>query len=217
MKILATFDARDYEGTTGIYEKYSIRAIIVRDGRLAMQCSREGEYKIPGGGQEPGENYEQTLIREVKEETGLYVRPESICELGEIIELHRDIFEPDKKFICHSLFFYCDVLDRQAPLSLTPSEIAKGYQLKWATPEEVYHRNILIEKDSWIIRDTAFVKMLMDGSVCPGEIVYKGRDSYEIKAKTKIGTQQDYIHPWTYHPWAFECTDAAWICGCNSG
>ena len=66
MKILATFDARDYEGTTGIYEKYSIRAIIVRDGRLAMQCSQEGEYKIPGGGQEPGENYEQTLIREVK-------------------------------------------------------------------------------------------------------------------------------------------------------
>ena len=57
MKILATFDARDYEGTTGIYEKYSIRAIIVRDGRLAMQCSQEGEYKIPGGGQEPGENY----------------------------------------------------------------------------------------------------------------------------------------------------------------
>ena len=115
MKILATFDARDYEGTTGIYEKYSIRAIIVRDGRLAMQCSQEGEYKIPGGGQEPGENY--------------------------------------------------DVLDRQAPLSLTPSEIAKGYQLKWATPEEVYHRNILIEKDSWIIRDTAFVKMLMDGKI----------------------------------------------------
>ena len=209
MKILATFDARDYEGTTGIYEKYSIRAIIVRDGRLAMQCSWEGEYKIPGGGQEPGENYEQTLIREVKEETGLYVRPESICELGEIVELHRDIFEPDKKFICHSLFFYCDVLDEQAPLSLTPSEIAKGYQLKWATPEEVYHRNILIEKDSWIIRDTA--------SVCPSEIVYKGRDSYEIKTKTKIGTQQDYIRPWTYDSWTFECTDAAWICGCNSG
>lgn len=38
-----------------------------------------------------------------------------------------------------------------------------------ATPEEVYHRNILIEKDSWIIRDTAFVKMLMDGKIClPG-------------------------------------------------
>ena len=46
MKILATFDARDYEGTTGIYEKYSIRAIIVRDGRLAMQCSRAGRSRV---------------------------------------------------------------------------------------------------------------------------------------------------------------------------
>ena len=164
MKILATFDARDYEGTTGIYEKYSIRAIIVRDGRLAMQCSREGEYKIPGGGQELGENYEQTLIREVKEETGLYVRPESICELGEIIELHRDIFEPDKS-LSAILFFLLRCSGQAGATSLTPSEIAKGYQLKWATPEEVYHRNILIEKDSWIIRDTAFVKMLMDGKI----------------------------------------------------
>ena len=39
---------------------------------------------------------------------------------------------------------------------------AKNYDM---TPEEVYHRNILIEKDSWIIRDTAFVKMLMDGKI----------------------------------------------------
>ena len=50
MKILATFDARDYEGTTGIYEKYSIRAIIVRDGRLAMQCSREENIRSPEAG-----------------------------------------------------------------------------------------------------------------------------------------------------------------------
>lgn len=130
MKILATFDARDYEGTTGIYEKYSIRAIIVRDGRLAMQCSREGEYKIPGGGQEPGENYEQTLIREVKEETGLFVRPESICELGEIIELHRDIFEPDKKFICHSLFFLLRCFGRAGTTFTYPERDCKGVSVK---------------------------------------------------------------------------------------
>ena len=50
-------------------------------------------------------------------------------------------------------------------MKLTPSEVAKGYELKWATPQEVYQRNVLIEKDPWIIRDTAFVKMLMDGRV----------------------------------------------------
>ena len=137
--------------------------------RVMTKAWAPGWWEVSGGAAQAGEESRNAVLREVKEETGLYVRPESICELGEIIELHRDIFEPDKKFICHSLFFYCDVLDEQAPLSLTPSEIAKGYQLKWATPEEVYHRNILIEKDSWIIRDTAFVKMLMDGKIClPG-------------------------------------------------
>ena len=51
----------------------------VRDGRLAMRVQPGGEYKIPGGGQEPGENYEQTLIREVKRETGL------LCQAGEYL------------------------------------------------------------------------------------------------------------------------------------
>ena len=37
--------------------------------------------------------------------------------------------------------------------------------MKWASPEEVYQRNILIEKDPWIIRDTAFVKMMIDKKI----------------------------------------------------
>ena len=40
---------------------------------------------------------------------------------------------------------------------------AKNYDM---TPEEVYHRNILIEKDSWIIRDTAFVKRQCKRALC---------------------------------------------------
>lgn len=165
MKILATFDAKDYMDTVGVYEKYSVRGIIVRDGRLAMQCSRTGEFKIPGGGLEPGEDYIQALVREVREETGLHVIEDAIVELGEIVELRRDIFDATKKYVCHSLFYYCKVGEEQDELQLTPSEIEKGYELKWATPEEVYRRNILIEKDPWIVRDTAFVKMLMDEKV----------------------------------------------------
>lgn len=166
MRILATFDAKDYQDTTGVYEKFSVRGIVMREGRLAMQCSKDGEYKIPGGGMESGESERQALIREIREETGLYVLEEAITELGEIVELRRDIFDPAKKYICHSLFYYCRVeKGRQDALKLTTSEVAKGYELKWATPQEIYQRNILIEKDPWIIRDTAFVKMLMDGRV----------------------------------------------------
>ncbi len=165
MRILATFDAKDYQDTIDIYEKYSVRGIIMRDGKLAMQCSRDGEYKIPGGGMEPGEDYLQALVREVHEETGLHVIASEVCEIGEVVEVRRDIFDATKKYICHSLFYDCKVGEEQDELQLTKSELAKGYELRWAAPEEIYNRNILIEKDPWIVRDTAFIKMLMDQRV----------------------------------------------------
>ena len=70
------FDEQNYKDTTSVFEKYTIRGIIVRDGKIAMQCSKEGEYKIPGGGMEAGETYVEALAREVKEETGLFIIPE---------------------------------------------------------------------------------------------------------------------------------------------
>lgn len=165
MEVLAIFDAKDYQNTVDVYEKYSVRGIIKKNGMLAMQYSKDGEYKIPGGGLEEGEDFTQALVREVLEETGLHVIESKILELGEIKEVRKDLFNPKKKYICHSLFYYCEVGDRQEALKLTSSEIAKGYELRWAAPEEIYQRNILIEKDPWIIRDTAFVKMIMDGKV----------------------------------------------------
>ncbi len=165
MKMLAVFDAKDYQDTVDVYEKYSVRGIIRRDGRLAMQCSSGGEYKIPGGGPEEGEDFQNALIREIREETGLSVRPETISELGEILEKRRDLFDPRKQYICHSLFYSCEAGEEQAPLKLTASEIAKGYRLRWATPEEIYRRNMQIETEPWIVRDTAFVKMILDKKV----------------------------------------------------
>lgn len=165
MEVLAVFDAKDYQDTVEVYEKYSVRGIINRNGKIAMQCSKDGEYKIPGGGLEAGEDFTQALVREILEETGLHVIESKIVELGEIKEVRKDLFNPQKKYICHSMFYYCEVEDKQEALKLTPSEIAKGYELKWAAPQEIYQRNILIEKDPWIIRDTAFVKMLIDKKV----------------------------------------------------
>lgn len=166
MKILAIFDAKDYQDTVGVCEKYSVRGIVVRDGKIVMQRSRDGEYKIPGGGMEASEDHMQALIRELREETGLVVIEGTTTELGEIVEIRRDIFEPDKKYICHSYFYYCKVKDDiQLPLQLTKSELAKGYEVSWATPDEIYCRNSRSAKDPWIIRDTAFIKMLMQGQV----------------------------------------------------
>ena len=100
MQILAVFDEKNYDNTETVLEKYTIRGIVVRDGKIAMQCSRDGEFKIPGGGMEPGESYLQALAREVQEETGLFIIPQKAVELGEITEIRKDIFDDRKKYIC---------------------------------------------------------------------------------------------------------------------
>lgn len=165
MEVLAVFDEKNYDDTTKVYEKYNVRGVIFRDGKIAMQCSTDGEYKMPGGGMEEGEKLSETLKREISEETGLTVLEDSWHELGEILEMRRDIFDPSCKYICHSYFFYCKVSEKEGELHLTQSEVAKGYYLRWEQPETVYETNMRMAKDPWIIRDTAFVKMILDGKV----------------------------------------------------
>lgn len=163
MKILTCFDEKNYSSTTKVYEKYNIRGIVCIDGKFAMQCSKDGEYKIPGGGVEAEENHAEALARELREEVGLVLVEESMRELGEITEIRRDIFDEEAKYICHSLFYYCEVTEERVPIAPTASEIKKGYQPIWATPEEIYETNTRIGTDPWIKRDTAFIKMLIDG------------------------------------------------------
>lgn len=162
MKILACYDEKNYADTTKVFEKYNIRGIIMVDGKLAMQKSSAGEYKIPGGGMEAGETYESALRRELREEVGLVLVEGSMKELGEITEIRRDIFSPDTKYICHSLFFSCEVTEARLEITPTESERKKGYKPAWAAAEEIYETNSRLGVEPWIKRDTAFIKMLLE-------------------------------------------------------
>lgn len=165
MKILACFDEKNYSDTTKVFEKYNIRGIVLIDGKLAMQCSKDGEYKIPGGGVEAEESHVEALRRELREEVGLVLVESSMKELGEITEIRQDIFDADTKYICHSLFYACEVTEERLPITPTASEIKKGYQPAWVTPTEIYETNTRLGTDPWIKRDTAFIKMLLDGKL----------------------------------------------------
>jgi len=67
-----------------------VGAIIICDGKILLEKRKsepgKGKWSIPGGIVELGESMEQTVIREVKEETGLEVEnPEDIDVVDNII------------------------------------------------------------------------------------------------------------------------------------
>ena len=55
----------------------SVRCVVLRGGAVLAQRDRSGIHILPGGRREMGETLEQTLHREVVEETGWRIGPET--------------------------------------------------------------------------------------------------------------------------------------------
>ena len=71
MRELFILDKKNYNPNGSVGKRPSVRGIILRNGKIAMMHSQKyNYYKLPGGGIEPGESLEETLIREVREESG---------------------------------------------------------------------------------------------------------------------------------------------------
>ena len=74
-----------------VFDRPSVRAIILRGGRIAMVHSLKYDYyKFPGGGIEAGESHLEALLREAREEAGLRILPESVREYGVVPRAERE-------------------------------------------------------------------------------------------------------------------------------
>jgi 8-oxo-dGTP diphosphatase len=51
----------------------SIKGVLIHDGRVLLLLNERGEWDLPGGRPDPGEDHRAALVREVREETGLAV------------------------------------------------------------------------------------------------------------------------------------------------
>ena len=162
MKTLFVMDEKDYTDEMPVVEKTTVRAVIERDGRFAMQRSKYGEYKIPGGAPDPGETYEEALVREVREETGLVVDPASIEEIGATLEMREDALKKGVKFVRHTYFYRCRAGEEVGETNMTRSEIELGFTLVWATRDEIIDGNREALREKWNIRDTEFFQWMRD-------------------------------------------------------
>lgn len=147
MKTIAILDSKNYDPDEPRILRKAVRAVIVRKGKVALVKSlKEGFYKFPGGGIEPGETHIDALCRETLEELGLTVKTETVKELGRIYEIRRSI-DRNGVFEQENFYYTADVEDGIVAQSLTPKESNLGYTLCWTDPKEALRVNSQMAKD----------------------------------------------------------------------
>ena len=132
MRELFQMDRRDYRPDGKVYERPSARAIILKDGKVLLNhVAKHDCYEFPGGGIEAGETPEDAMRREVAEETGRIVVPESIREFGIVIRRQRDSKDPDGIFEQRNYYYFCEVTDEEVPRKPDEHEIVEGAEPVW--------------------------------------------------------------------------------------
>lgn len=140
MRILFEIDLKNYNPNGTCFVRPSVRGIIIKNGKIAMVHSQKYDYyKFPGGGIENGEDHDQALIREVREEAGLIVIPSTIIGFGCVRQTERgqkeDIFEQN------NFYYRCSVEPEIVGQMLDDYEAEEHFTLEYVFPEDAIHIN----------------------------------------------------------------------------
>ncbi len=142
MRLLFKMDAEDYDPGGKPFIRPSVRGIILQNGRAAMVHSlKYNYYKFPGGGMEPGESQLETLIREVREESGLAVVPESIREYGLVHRVQKSDQPLYEMFVQDNYYYLCGVLPKVFSQKLDDYEQDERFTLEFVSPETAIRVN----------------------------------------------------------------------------
>ena len=140
MRELFVLDKKNYDPNGSVGRRPSVRGIIVRDGKVAMMHSKKyNYYKLPGGGIEPGETLENTLVREVREESGLIVKPETIREFGSVRRIEKG--RKEDIFVQDNYYFLCEAETTPVEQNLDDYEAEEQFTLEFVSVEHATNTN----------------------------------------------------------------------------
>jgi 8-oxo-dGTP diphosphatase len=109
--------------------RLSIKAIIIRDGRILVLKCRDAEgvwYLLPGGGQEWGETLEEALHRECLEELGCKVRLGPLRFIRDYIAKNHEFAAADPDTHAVELMFECE-LESEPTIASEPDRNQEGF------------------------------------------------------------------------------------------
>lgn len=118
--------------TSGWDQRKSARAVVLdADNNVGILYAKTFAFpKLPGGGVDEGEDKEQALVRECKEELGCDV--EIVGEIGKVIE-YREL----RKMVQESFCFLARVVGEKGQPTFTIKELNEGLEIRWLPLEEV--------------------------------------------------------------------------------
>ncbi len=148
MKKLFTIDLKDYNPNGKKFYRPSVRGIIFDDkNNIAMIYSKKYHfYKFPGGGIEENETHLDTLAREIKEETGMTLIPETAKEFGEVLKIQKgDEVGENIIHVQQNFYYTCRVEDKIGEQDLDDGEKDLDFVLEFIPVEKAIQANAVFE------------------------------------------------------------------------
>lgn len=158
----------EYDGLSEYQNKAyrkAVRAVVLKEGKILMLKTVNGDYKFPGGGVKRGEEEQEALRREVLEEAG-YCLDKIEKHLGTVVERKKDSFKENTLFEMESLYFLCQVEGEQGPQKLDGYEMDLQLTPVWVSLDQAIEGNEKVLYKSrdihfrWILRETDILKEL---------------------------------------------------------
>lgn len=158
----------------------AVRGIICQSGKYLVIPGKQGDCKFPGGGMEQGEFRFGTLTREVLEETGRFVKPDSIRE-GFLVH-EKTVRQGEEVPVMDSYYYFCEVaggaehmLEEACESADTP-ELSGEASCKaepkpeqgacWLPLSDMIARNENVREPSrapWVVRELLVMRELQRG------------------------------------------------------